>query len=121
MMFVNDTGSLDPANKSRDAGNNLMNCQHALSNIYIEVLYEDSNMIDDDKNQPTCEHCTFSPFCIAEEKSLDWINQNNHAVKQHHLLKKNETLYLPQSMFRNLYAIQRGNLKTYQVDANGMN
>ncbi|MBL7481318.1 helix-turn-helix domain-containing protein [Legionella bononiensis] len=76
-------------------------------------------MTDNDTNPSTCEHCTFSPFCIAEENSLDWINQNNHTVKQHHHLKKNEPLYLPQNMFRNLYAIQRGTLKTYQVDANG--
>ncbi|EHL30875.1 hypothetical protein LDG_7021 [Legionella drancourtii LLAP12] len=90
-----------------------------MSNSDIETLYEDSNMVDNDKNQPTCEHCTFSPFCITEEKSLNWMNQNNPVVKQHFHLKKNEVLYLPQHTFRNLYAIQWGNLKTYQVDANG--
>ncbi|RUR19417.1 cyclic nucleotide-binding domain-containing protein [Legionella sp. km535] len=76
-------------------------------------------MTDYDTKQQACNYCTLSPFCSAEKHSLDWINQNNHAVKQHHHLKKNETLYLPQNMFRNLYAIQHGNLKTYQVDANG--
>lgn len=76
-------------------------------------------MTDYDTNQQACNYCTLSPFCSAEKHSLDWINQNNHAVKQHHYLKKNEALYLPQNTFRNLYAIQHGNLKTYQVDANG--
>ncbi len=76
-------------------------------------------MVDHDKNQPTCEHCTFSPFCNAQEKSSNWMNDNNHAVKQHFHLKKNEVFYLPQNTFRNLYAIQQGQLKTYQVDADG--
>lgn len=47
------------------------------------------------------------------------MSQINRAVKQHYHLKKNEVLYLPQNTFRNIYAIQRGNLKTYQVDADG--
>ncbi len=47
------------------------------------------------------------------------MNQINFAVKQHHHLQKQEVLHLPQNMFRNLYAIQRGSLKTYQVDADG--
>ena len=71
-------------------------------------------------NHPTCAHCTFAPFCISERDNSRWMKQINlAAVKQHHHLKKHEVLYLPQNMFRNLYAIQRGNLKTYQVDANG--
>ncbi|WP_454781119.1 Crp/Fnr family transcriptional regulator [Legionella sp. WA2022007384] len=76
-------------------------------------------MINFDNNHPTCEHCTFSPFCITEEKNSRWIKQINRAVKQHYHLKKNEVLYLPQNAFRNIYAIQHGNLKTYQVDVDG--
>ena len=34
-MFVNDSESLDPANKSRDVGYNLMNCQHILISVVI--------------------------------------------------------------------------------------
>lgn len=52
-------------------------------------------------------------------KKSRWINQINLAVKQHHHLKKHEALFLPQNMFRNLYVIQRGILKTFQVDAEG--
>ncbi|WED42392.1 helix-turn-helix domain-containing protein [Legionella cardiaca] len=70
-------------------------------------------------DHPTCENCTFSPFCNAEEKSSQWMSQINRAVKQHHHLKKHAFLHLPQNTFRNIYAIQHGNLKTYQVDANG--
>lgn len=70
-------------------------------------------------NDSTCTSCTFSPFCMAEGTSSLWMNQINFAVKQHYHLKKHETLCLPQNMFRNLYAIQRGALKAYQVDAEG--
>lgn len=71
------------------------------------------------ENRAQCANCTFSPFCITEGEKSRWMNQINFAVKQHHHLQKQEVLYLPQNMFRNLYAIQRGSLKTYQVDADG--
>ncbi|KTD55707.1 transcriptional regulator, crp family [Legionella santicrucis] len=76
-------------------------------------------MIDIDNYHLTCERCTFSPFCISEEKNSRWMKQINRAVKQHHYLKKHEALYLPQNIFRNIYAIQCGNLKTFQIDADG--
>jgi CRP/FNR family transcriptional regulator len=75
--------------------------------------------MSNDKNQLDCGHCSFSPFCTEEEKSLNWMNLNSHAVKQHYYLKKNEALYLPHNMFRHLYVIQDGSLKTYQIDADG--
>jgi len=56
---------------------------------------------------------------MAETKALRWINQINFVVKQHYHLNKNEVLCLPQNTFRNLYAIQRGVLKTFQVDREG--
>ena len=52
-------------------------------------------------------------------KESRWVNQINLAVKQHHHLKKHDVLCLPQTTFRNLYAIQRGILKTFQIDAEG--
>ncbi|KTC93889.1 Crp/Fnr family transcriptional regulator [Legionella cincinnatiensis] len=76
-------------------------------------------MIDIDNYHLTCERCTFSPFCITEERNSRWMNQINRAVKQHHYLKKHEVLYLPENIFRNIYVIQCGNLKTYQVDTDG--
>lgn len=47
------------------------------------------------------------------------MNQVSRAVKQYHPLKKHEVLYLPENKFRNIYAIQHGHLKTYQIDADG--
>lgn len=66
-----------------------------------------------------CINCTFAPFCSAKGEEWRQNNQVNLAVKQHYHLKKQEVLCLPQNMFRNLYAIQRGVLKTYQIDAEG--
>lgn len=68
---------------------------------------------------PVCENCTFAPFCITDGKKSRQLNQINLSVKQHYHLKKNEALFLTQNTFRNLYAIQRGVLKAYQVDADG--
>lgn len=82
-------------------------------------LHDDSNMIDINNYHLTCERCSFSPFCIIEGKNSRWLHQINRAVKQHHYLKKHEALYLSRNMFRNIYAIQYGNLKTYQVDVAG--
>lgn len=76
-------------------------------------------MIDQDQNSQNCEQCDFSPFCIAENKPVHWMQENNAAAKQQFQLKKNEVLYFPQNTFRNLYAIQQGNLKTYHIDADG--
>lgn len=66
-----------------------------------------------------CGNCTFSPFCLTEGEKSHQMTQINLAVKQHYHLKKHDVLCLPQNTFRNLYAIQRGTLKTYQVDAKG--
>ncbi|CEG58366.1 helix-turn-helix domain-containing protein [Legionella fallonii] len=76
-------------------------------------------MKNDSNDNSTCPNCTFSPFCMTEGKNSRWMNQINLVVKQHHHLQKQEVLYLPQNMFRNLYVIQCGNLKTYQIDAEG--
>lgn len=76
-------------------------------------------MINPTHTNQTCMNCAFTPFCMTEMKKSRWINQINLAVKQHHHLKKHDVLCLPQSMFRNLYAIQRGVLKTFQVDTEG--
>jgi len=76
-------------------------------------------MVNQTATKQTCTTCTFSPFCTTEVKDLQWSNQINNAVKQHYHLKKNEVLCLPDNTFKNLYAIQQGVLKTYQVDTNG--
>ena len=76
-------------------------------------------MIPPPHTNQTCIGCTFAPFCMTEMKKSQWVNQINLAVKQHHHLKKHDILCLPQNTFRNLYAIQRGILKTFQVDAEG--
>lgn len=70
-------------------------------------------------NYTTCKKCNLLPFCITEEKNKQWMNQITPAVKQRHHLKKNENLCLPQNRFRNIYAIQYGHLKAYQMDADG--
>lgn len=84
-----------------------------------KALYIDFNMIHNDHISKNCERCSFSLFCIPENKSINWVKENNPVVKQHFQLQKNEVLFLPQNTFRNLYAIQQGNLKTYHIDADG--
>lgn len=78
-----------------------------------------NSMIDNNIPHPHCEHCKFSSFCSADEKPLGWMNPTSNAVKQHHYLKKNEVLYLPQNTFRSVYAIQSGQVKTYRLDTEG--
>lgn len=95
-----------------------MYLQFIINNLAFS-LCDDSNMIEINNYHLTCEDCTLSPFCIIEEENSHRMNQLTPAVKQHHYLKKHEVLYFPQNIFRNIYAIQYGNLKTYQVDADG--
>lgn len=77
------------------------------------------NMHCSDKNNHHCEKCTFFPFCTIDEINPSWRHHINGAVKQHLYLKKNETLYLSQNTFHNMYAVQKGHLKTYQLDTDG--
>ena len=76
-------------------------------------------MVNNAYTNQACTDCTFAPFCMTEMKKSRWMNQINPAVKQHHHLKKHEALCLPQNMFRNLYVIARGILKTFHVDTEG--
>ena len=76
-------------------------------------------MQDTTPHHKPCGHCTFAPFCIPEEDNTQWMNHVNLAVKQYHHLKPKEALCLPNNKFRNLYVVQQGALKTYQVDAAG--
>ena len=68
---------------------------------------------------PSCRTCTFAPFCVPEEENLHLARPVNLGVKSFRTLKRKEVLYLPKNRFHNLYAIQRGVLKTFQVEADG--
>ncbi|RDI43402.1 Crp/Fnr family transcriptional regulator [Aquicella lusitana] len=70
-------------------------------------------------SNPTCNLCLFAPFCTSEEEILHTGRQASLAVKQYRKLNRNEVLCLPNNKFQNLYAIQKGTLKTYQVEADG--
>lgn len=67
----------------------------------------------------TCPSCTYAPFCVNEKKNTRWARQADLAVKRHRFLKRKEVLCLPKNKFQNLYVIQQGALKTYQVEADG--
>ena len=60
---------------------------------------------------PTCLKCDLSIFCFYTKKF-------GIEPKQRHL-KRNEMLHLADATFSNLYGIQRGALKTYEVDNAG--
>lgn len=66
-----------------------------------------------------CSNCGFLPFCSLDGGIPHWLNQISSAVKQYHVLKTKQTLFLPQNKFHNLYAIKSGSLKTFEVDKEG--
>lgn len=65
-----------------------------------------------------CTRCTFAAFCPTDKKTLRRIKQNL-ASRRHRYLKRKEVLCLPKNKFQNLYVIQHGALKTYQVEPDG--
>lgn len=67
----------------------------------------------------SCLSCGISPFCYLEDANRRWMHQINSAVKQRLVLRKNQLLCAPQNIFHNLYAIQSGCLKIYEVDRDG--
>lgn len=67
----------------------------------------------------SCSSCGFSPFCHLEEVNPQWMHQINSAVKRQLVLKKKQSLYVPQNTFHSLYAIHSGCLKTYEIDRDG--
>jgi CRP/FNR family transcriptional regulator len=66
-----------------------------------------------------CLGCHFVPFCATECKPKPETKQINFSVKRLLQLKRKEVLCLPQHKFQNFYAIQKGALKTYQMEATG--
>jgi CRP/FNR family transcriptional regulator, anaerobic regulatory protein len=76
-------------------------------------------MLSPVRDEHHCEKCSCFPLCTIDEINPAWRSPINSAVKQHHYLKKNEVLYLPQNTFHHIYAVQEGSLKTYQLDSDG--
>jgi len=66
-----------------------------------------------------CLGCHFVPFCSSECNHGGNGKQLTSSVKRLLRLKRKEVLYLPKHKFQNFYAIQKGALKTYQMEANG--
>lgn len=72
------------------------------------------------KTHVLCTRCTFASFCsLTERKKSQRVPTETLTVKQRRLIKRNETLFLPNNKFQNLYIIQKGALKTYRVEADG--
>lgn len=58
-----------------------------------------------------CIQCSFGTFCLTDEQIK--------MVTKERYLKRHEVLFNAQDCFKNLYAIQRGALKTYEIDNSG--
>ncbi len=76
-------------------------------------------MINSNLNFSACLSCHFVPFCASNGNARSQAHEINASVKRLRQLKRKEVLYLPQNKFQNFYAIQKGALKTYQLEANG--
>lgn len=59
---------------------------------------------------PTCVQCSFGSFCLDGEAKISTVQYE---------LKKKETLNISNEKFRNLYIVQKGALKSYEIDLNG--
>lgn len=59
------------------------------------------------------------PFCMAEAGDHACAGQSNAMVTVRRHLERHEVLCMPKNKFQSLYAIERGALKAYQVDASG--
>lgn len=66
-----------------------------------------------------CLGCHFVPFCATEVNEPLDHKQINRSVKRLLTLKRKDLLSLSQHKFQNFYAIQKGAIKTYQIQANG--
>jgi len=66
-----------------------------------------------------CDYCSFSVFCLTHRLGVSSDKCLKLPVKQHHNLQRKQVLYSRNDKFRNLYAVQRGALKTYRLAADG--
>lgn len=62
----------------------------------------------------SCHQCTFAAFCFYDNEDSPL-----QTVKHQRGLKRKEALCLPKNKFQNLYVVQEGAIKTYQVEADG--
>lgn len=76
-------------------------------------------MVNSNLTFAACLGCHFVPFCANEGNRQPDKNQINFSVKRLLTLKRKEVLYLPKSKFQNFYGIQKGALKTFQMEATG--
>lgn len=64
-------------------------------------------------NEAACQCCNFAPFCITNEQ-MGQPTFDNHVH-----LKRSESLHCPKHPGLKLFAVKRGALKAYQVEAEG--
>lgn len=76
-------------------------------------------MINSNLNFSACCDCHFVPFCAFAKATQPERPGAKGAIKHLRQLKRHEILYLPKNKFYNFYAIQKGALKTFQLEANG--
>ncbi len=67
--------------------------------------------------QKHCAKCGFLPFCMTGENGCG--KQVTSFVRTRRHLKRNEILCSPKNKFQNLYAIEAGALKSYQIEMHG--
>lgn len=76
-------------------------------------------MLSTSSRYPNCTACTFSSFCVPEEKTPSSTKNKNLVVRHRQQLKRKEAICAPHNKFQNLYVVQQGALKTYHVEADG--
>lgn len=67
----------------------------------------------------SCAKCTFAPFCLSDKKHARSIKPGNNPLNRQRVLRRHEVFCQPKNKFQNLYVIQEGAVKTYQVEADG--
>lgn len=76
-------------------------------------------MIDPNLTKKVCVNCSFAPFCMADINGQPCAGHIKQLVAARRQLERNDVLCLPKNKFQSLYAIEKGALKAYKVDASG--
>lgn len=69
--------------------------------------------------ESTCCGCHFSPLCFANTCQNSFANSAILPIKRRIVLQKKEVLFTPNSAFQFLFAIEKGAIKTVQLETDG--
>ncbi|MCU7958773.1 MAG: fumarate/nitrate reduction transcriptional regulator Fnr [gamma proteobacterium symbiont of Bathyaustriella thionipta] len=79
----------------------------------------ESNRLSMDALQISCQNCSLSQLCLPVTLSVEDVNRVDELVQREKPLHKGDFIYAQGDVFKSIYIVKSGSVKSYITDADG--